>query len=72
MNALRLEESMEATNKEGKVAVLDSQRCLGCGVCVYKCPTQSLILKRREEITHPPKDVHEWMKRWKEDHRGVP
>ncbi len=71
MEALRLEDSPEATNKKGKVAVLDPDRCIGCGVCVYKCPTKSLILERREEIYHPPKDAREWMERWFEDKKAV-
>jgi formate hydrogenlyase subunit 6/NADH:ubiquinone oxidoreductase subunit I len=67
MDALRLEDSAEATSKEGKAALLDQGKCLGCGVCVYKCPTQSLILELREEISHPPKDAREWMGRFMAD-----
>jgi len=67
MEALRLEDSPEASNKKGKVAVLDPDKCIGCGVCVYKCPTQSLILERKEEIYAPPKDTREWMERWYAD-----
>ena len=48
---------------QGKVAVLDPDLCIGCGVCVYKCPTESLISERREEIYPHPKDAREWMER---------
>lgn len=71
MEALRLEDSAEATNKKGKAAVLDPDKCLGCGVCVYKCPTESLILETRKEIYHPPKDPREWMERWRNDRKSA-
>lgn len=71
MEALRLEDSPEATNKKGKVAVLDPDKCIGCGVCVYKCATQSLILERMEETYDPPKDVREWMERWYADKKAT-
>ena len=64
MEALRLEDSPEAQNKTGKVAVLNPDLCIGCGVCVHKCPTQSLVLEGREVIVDPPKDVHDYMKRF--------
>ena len=34
--------------------------CIGCGVCVYKCPTKSLVLERREVLDPPPKDLIEY------------
>ncbi len=63
VEALRIEDSPLAKNKQGKAATLNPEQCLGCGVCVYKCPTQSLILELRGEIQHPPKDMREWAKR---------
>lgn len=50
---------VELKNKPGKVAVLTPDLCIGCGVCVVKCQSSSLVLERNEEITHPPKDVRE-------------
>jgi formate hydrogenlyase subunit 6/NADH:ubiquinone oxidoreductase subunit I len=41
-------------NKSGKVAKLNPDRCIGCGVCVYKCQSQSLILERNHVEHHPP------------------
>jgi formate hydrogenlyase subunit 6/NADH:ubiquinone oxidoreductase subunit I len=70
MEALSLKDNPEATNKKGKAPALRPERCLGCGICVYKCPTQSLILERRETISHPPKTVQEWMGRWLEDRKA--
>jgi len=50
----------ELKNKAGKVAVINTEICFGCGVCAYKCSTKSLVLDRCEVITHPPKDRHEF------------
>jgi len=62
IQALTLEDSPLAENKQGKAATLmNPDQCLGCGVCVHKCPTQSLILEARAQIQDPPKDKREWM-----------
>lgn len=50
----------ELKNKQGKLAVLETKLCVGCGVCAFKCPSKSLVLERREEIDHPPKNVQEY------------
>jgi formate hydrogenlyase subunit 6/NADH:ubiquinone oxidoreductase subunit I len=71
MDALQLEKSQEATNKKDKAVVLDAGRCIGCGICVYKCPSESLVLECREEICDPPKDVREWTKRWFADKKAA-
>jgi len=71
VDAYREKNKKELTNKRGQVSVLNPELCIGCGVCVYKCPTKSLILERKEEIYHPPKDAREWMKRWFDDHRAT-
>lgn len=64
MEALQLEDSPEAKKKRGKVAKLDPSLCIGCGVCAHKCPTQSLVLERREVIVDPPEDARDYMKRF--------
>lgn len=46
---------VELKNKSGKVSVLNPEICIGCGVCAYKCSTQSIVLERRAVIQHPPK-----------------
>jgi len=53
----------ELKNKSGKVAVLNPELCIGCGVCAYKCPTKSLVLERREVIQHPPETGREYTER---------
>jgi len=52
----------ELKNKSGKVSVVNLDLCIGCGVCVYKCPTESLTLERREITEDPPKDAREYTK----------
>jgi len=52
--------SKELKNKTGKVSVVNPDLCIGCGVCAYKCPTESLVLERRQVIEEPPKDAREY------------
>jgi len=52
----------ELKNKTGKVAVVNTKLCIGCGVCAYKCPTKSLVLERRDVIVTPPVDGREFRK----------
>jgi ferredoxin len=59
MDAIQFKVSAMATNKFGKAVKVDTDLCIGCGVCVHKCPTNSIVLERREETTKRPKDVHE-------------
>jgi ferredoxin len=59
MKALRLEPHGEATNKKGMAIALDPGRCIGCGVCAHKCPTQSLGLVRRPQEQDFPMDFRE-------------
>jgi formate hydrogenlyase subunit 6/NADH:ubiquinone oxidoreductase subunit I len=33
----------------------DGNLYISCGVCVHKCPTQSIVLEHREKTTRPPK-----------------
>jgi Fe-S-cluster-containing hydrogenase component 2 len=71
VDALQLKTSTQATNKIHKAAMVDEDLCIGCGVCVHKCPTGSLFLERREETYDPPGDVREWMERWREDSKAA-
>jgi len=67
MEAVRLEASDKANNKLGKIAVYSPDLCIGCGVCAYKCPTGSITLKRREEVTEPPVDTRDYVQRFIKD-----
>jgi formate hydrogenlyase subunit 6/NADH:ubiquinone oxidoreductase subunit I len=59
MDAIQLKFSTRATNKFRKAVVLDTNLCIGCGVCVHKCKTKSITLKRSEETTQPPKNTRD-------------
>ncbi len=52
---------MEALSISNKKAVLDSNRCIGCGLCVSTCPTLSVFLVRKPRSKQPyvPKDIVE-------------
>jgi len=49
-------------------AALDTDRCIGCGLCVTTCPTGSLSLVRKPEARQPyvPKDIVDNYIRWGE------
>jgi ferredoxin len=55
MDAIQMKFSAESTNKFRKAVAVDTDLCIGCGVCVHKCPSESITLKRRETITRSPK-----------------
>jgi len=59
----REEGKKELKNKKGRVATVNLEDCIGCGVCVYKCPSKSLVLERKEALNHPPKNPIELFQR---------
>jgi formate hydrogenlyase subunit 6/NADH:ubiquinone oxidoreductase subunit I len=70
MDAIQLKFSADIQNKYNKVPVLDPALCLGCGVCVHKCPTGSLTLERKEEIQDPPRNAREYGMRFMADRKA--
>jgi ferredoxin len=54
------------------VAVVDRQRCIGCGLCVTGCPNDVARLQRRPdaEAVVPPLDFAAW-ERERLVHRGM-
>jgi Fe-S-cluster-containing hydrogenase component 2 len=51
-------------SKKKQPAVVDRDRCIGCGVCVPACPTQSITLVKKPAEVRPPQtreDLHEIM-----------
>jgi len=50
-------------NRKGKVSAIDHDQCIGCGVCVYKCPSNSLALVRRDVLEDPPRNARELVQR---------
>jgi NAD-dependent dihydropyrimidine dehydrogenase PreA subunit len=62
INGLRPYNNNERTKSQKnnrKAAVLKPDLCIGCGVCAYKCPSNSLFLKVRENIHVPPETATE-------------
>jgi ferredoxin len=57
----------ELTNKAGQVAELNPERCIGCGVCAYKCPSQSLTLARNHVEHHPPQTARDFLMQFMAD-----
>ena len=49
--------------REG-IAVVQPERCIGCGLCVTGCPEQAVALSRKPEAQtiHPPADFAAWEK----------
>ena len=43
---------------------MDQKDIYRCGVCAHKCPTNSLVLQRREKTQDPPTDPRDYMKRF--------
>jgi Fe-S-cluster-containing hydrogenase component 2/DNA-binding Lrp family transcriptional regulator len=50
---------MAAVHHVGGKASIDRDRCIGCGLCVSTCPTESMTLARKPESDQPdvPKDL---------------
>jgi Fe-S-cluster-containing hydrogenase component 2 len=44
---------MDALKQEDETVRLNSDRCIGCGLCVSTCPTDSLSLARKQESEQP-------------------
>jgi Na+-translocating ferredoxin:NAD+ oxidoreductase subunit B len=39
------------------VAVINLERCIGCGNCVVTCPSEAIKLVKKAEETVPPADA---------------
>ena len=50
---------MEAVQLVDEKASIDMDRCIGCGLCVSTCPTDSMTLVRKPKYDQPdvPKDL---------------
>lgn len=54
---------VKALELRDDIAVLDRERCIGCGVCIITCPNEALRLERKgaEEVSIPAKDFTDMM-----------
>jgi Fe-S-cluster-containing hydrogenase component 2 len=52
---------MEALELDDNTVALDVDRCIGCGLCITACPTESLSMVRKPEAEQPevPKNMIE-------------
>ena len=53
---------MKAISKQDGIAVVDQEKCIGCGLCVTGCKFNAAELERKSdsEIINPPKDFATW------------
>jgi len=53
---------VKAIWEENGVSVVDTKRCIGCGLCVTGCPNSAAVLKKKpeSEFVHPPADFGTW------------
>lgn len=47
----------------GDTVIINEMRCVGCGLCVFACPDEALVLVRRpeEDILKTPTTERDWM-----------
>jgi len=64
---------MDAIVEQDGAYAVQPERCIGCGVCVGTCPTESITLMRKPESEHdaPPSNIMEWYMT-RAQNRGVP
>jgi len=70
VDAIQSKVTEEATNRFCKAVTVDTDLCIGCGVCAHKCPTDSMALERREETTRPLKNYMEFGQEMAKDLMG--
>lgn len=57
-----MEEEEQTEGKRKKHPVIDSEICLGCGVCARNCPTKAIELERRPiQIITPVNSTHRFV-----------
>lgn len=61
-----------AIEMEDDANQISRDKCIGCGLCISTCPTESITLIRKnpDEIIAPPKDEMEWFEK-RADEVGV-
>ena len=42
---------------DGNIAHVDLDRCIGCGVCVTKCPSDAIQMIKKDQENIPPPNM---------------
>lgn len=45
---------VSAVQENGDVIAVDKSRCIGCGLCVSVCPSDALVMTKRNKVPVPP------------------
>ncbi|MBC2716125.1 MAG: 4Fe-4S binding protein [Desulfobacteraceae bacterium] len=55
---------VKAIEEVDEVFRVIEERCIGCGLCISTCPSESIQLVRKDaqDITKPPKNEMDWLK----------
>ncbi|MBN1678216.1 MAG: 4Fe-4S binding protein [Candidatus Thermoplasmatota archaeon] len=53
---------VDAIGEKNGVMVVDIAKCIGCGLCVTKCPSGAATLERKSDnaLVLPPADYRTW------------
>jgi ferredoxin len=59
VGAIKMEKGLAGVNKLGKLARVNKEYCIGCGVCATKCKPKSVQLHSRAKRVITPEDTFE-------------
>ena len=60
---------MQALSKDDDHIALNTDRCIGCGLCISTCPTDAIALVKRDGYIPPPANLNELVKKISEKKR---
>ena len=48
---------MDAIVDEDGISLVQVERCIGCGLCVNRCPVEAISMEKREDKTEAPPET---------------